>query len=97
MASGWFRGEGGGLHKFDLPLPAVYARQERAGRLVRVDPPVPAAPAGAPAATPGSGSLERPARSDSKQEWLDYASQVPNPDGLDLGSLSKAELVKEFG
>lgn len=98
----WFRGEGGGLHEFALPLSEVYAEQERKGWLTRADPPAPAS-AGAPEAgaveplgvDPSLGSLERPPRSDPKAEWLAYARQISNRDDLD--ELSKAELIKEFG
>lgn len=100
-----FRGEGGGLHEFDLPLPDVYAAQERAGRLVRVDPPSPSASA-VPApvveqpavpADAADGSPERPARADSKADWIAYGAQVSDLSRDDLSAMTKADLVAMFG
>ena len=34
----WVRGEGGGLHQFDLPLDPLFAARLDAGQLVRVNP-----------------------------------------------------------
>lgn len=104
----WFRGEGGGLHEFALPLREVYAEQERAGRLTRVDPPTPAvAPVSAPVVEQGPpvdadadaslGSLERPARSDSKADWIAYALQVSDLSADEAAALTKTELIERFG
>lgn len=109
VESAWFRGEGGGLHRFDLPLPDVYAEQERKGQLVRVDPPAPVVapvparvvgqvPPAEPVADEDLGSLlERPARSDSKADWIAYALQVSDLSADGASALTKAELTERFG
>lgn len=98
--SAWFRGEGGGLHEFALPLPDVYAQQERAGRLTRVDPPTPAPavePVAEPAAEADTGEVERPSRADSKADWVAWAHHVSKRPTAELEEMTKAALIAEYG
>lgn len=107
----WFRGEGGSIHKMDLPLHPVFADQVAKGSLIEVP-----APAGAPAAAepassepassesvipagvdPSLGPLDKPARSDSKAEWVAYARQVSNLSPAEASALTKAELIERIG
>ncbi len=106
----WFRGEGGGLHEFAVPLPEVFADQVRSGRLVEVPPPTPAVKAG-PAAAPVADavadpdetdaapldSVERPARADSKADWIAYAAHVSTMPRADLDAMTKSQLIEQFG
>lgn len=99
--SAWFRGEGGGLHKFDLPLSEVYAAQEAAGRLTRVDPPAPA-PAAPVAAEPVEAVEpvavpERPAQADRKADWVAYAAAVSDLTEAEADEMTKADLIDRFG
>jgi len=108
--SGWFRGEGGGLHKFDLPLPELYAAQERQGRLIRVNPdgsawsdePVQESEQERQARE-DAADLERPigpvkpSRADSKAQWVDYAELSSELAHDELAAMTKAQLVERFG
>lgn len=103
------RGEGGSVIAMDLPLPENIAERYAAGALVRVHPdgspwtadtPAAAAPAqpvepDAPASPPGS--LDRPARSDSKADWVAYAAAVSDKSRDELDDMNKAALIAEFG
>lgn len=103
----WFRGEGGGLHQFDVPLKEPYAEQARKGRLVEVPAPASAA-AGAPAATPtpavdpapadeAADEIDRPGRAHPKADWVAYAADVSGLPAEQLEQLTKAELITEYG
>lgn len=102
-----FRGRGGGLHRFQLPLPPAFAAQETAGLLVRVDEqppvPVPAVPApvveqpAVPADAVDGDIPERPARSDSKDAWVAWAHHVSKRPVAELDAMTKATLVAEYG
>lgn len=108
--SAWFRGEGGGLHLFDLPLPAAYAEQERQGRLIRVNSDG-SAWSDAPGvesdeerkAREDAADLERPigpvkpSRADSKAQWVDYAELSSELAHDELVGMTKAQLVERFG
>ena len=103
----WFRGEGGGLHRFDVPLKEPYAEQALKGRLVEVPAPADAA-AGAPASTlspavdsaaadEAADEAVRPPRSDAKAEWVAYAVAVSGMSAEAAEQLTKAELISRFG
>jgi hypothetical protein len=106
----WFRGEGGGLHLFDLPLNEIYAAQERQGRLIRVNPDG-SAWSDAPEveseqdrkAREDAADLERPigpvkpSRADSKAQWVDYAELSSELAHDELTAMTKAALIERFG
>ena len=108
--SAWFRGEGGGLHEFDLPLPELYAAQERQGRLTRVNPD-----GSAWSDEPAQETEEerkarvdaeddrrplgpqRPSQAAAKAQWVDYAQLVSDLSQDEAAAMTKAELVERFG
>jgi hypothetical protein len=99
----WFRGEGGGVWRFDLPLSEVMAEQAAKGLLVRVhedgstwaEPP-PAEPVEADSG-PAESAPAKPAQADSKAAWVAYAHAVTGRPVDELDALTKADLIKEVG
>ena len=102
-----YRGEGGAVIRFDLPLAEQYAEQVRKGRLVEV-PDAADAVSGAPAATPAAAvdpappdepadSADRPGRAHPKADWVAYAIQVSDLTEAEADELTKAELISRFG
>lgn len=108
--SAWFRGEGGSLLEFDLPLTEHYAAQERQGRLIRVNPDG-SAWSDAPEfesdedrkAREDAEDQERPigpvkpSRADTKAQWVDYAELSSDLSHDELQAMTKAQLVERFG
>ena len=111
--TGWFRGEGGAVHEYSLPLAEVYADQVRAGHLVVVTGPdggVPT-PSGAEHVAappqlvgPGQTIAARPQDSATVEVWRDYAVAVlayggaaGSGDAGDIAKMSKRQLIEQFG
>lgn len=108
--SAWFRGEGGGLHLFDLPLNEIFAAQERQRKLIRVNPdgsvwsdePVQETEEERKAREDAE-DLERPlgpvkpSRADSKAQWVDFAELSSEMSHDDLAAMTKSQLVERFG
>jgi hypothetical protein len=90
------RGEGGGIHAMDLPLPEPIEERLRKGMLQRVnedgslytepsdDDQVPAPP------------LTEPARSASKADWMGWAV-VQGADAEEADGMTKADLIEKYG
>ena len=101
MASRRFVGEGGGTWVIDVPLSENYSYQYGKGTLRLADGEAPfdqdGSPAAEPKADPSLGSLDKPARSDPKVDWIAYAAQVSDLTRAQLDELSKADLTKRFG
>ena len=105
--SAWYRGEGGGLFQFDLPLPSVYAEQERQGRIARVNADgtlwsaeVEPKPRPKPVDVDGEDAdlgPVRPSQASPKAQWVDYAQLVSDLSRDEAQALTKAELVDRFG
>ena len=100
-----FRGVGGGLHRFQLPLAPAFAAQEVAGLLVRVDEetaPAESEPKPRPKPVDVDGEDAdlgpvRPSQASPKAQWVDYAQLVSDLSRDEAQALTKAELVERFG
>jgi hypothetical protein len=96
VVTGYFRGEGGGIHAMDLPLPEVMHQKLTKGYLQRVNED--GTPYTEPTDTTGGAPAapQRPAQSASKAEWVGWA--VHNgmaPDDAD--AQTKHDLIEKFG
>lgn len=91
----YFRGEGGGIWKMDLPLPEQMAAQLTKGHLTRVNPD------GSPYTPPASGgerpSVDPPSPSALKAEWVGYAVRVHGLAPDDAEAMTKADLIERYG
>ena len=99
----WFRGEGGMVHEYDLPLREVFADQVRQGRLVEVAGPdgaaVPADKGHVGAATPqlvgpGQTIAARPQDAATVEVWRDYATAVVAYGGVAAGGVDAGAIDK---
>lgn len=91
----WVRGEGGGIHAMDLPLPESIADRLTSGQIRRVnedgtpyveqqDDDVPALPA------------EVPAKNAPKAAWAGWAvAQGADPEQAE--AMTKADLIEKYG
>lgn len=99
----FFRGEGGVILAFDLPLPEAYREKVTKGYLVRVanaegEPyvaPVPESTEGGSDLT--NGVPPRPAQSASKAEWVGYAVLVHDVKPDDAEGMTKQDLIDKYG
>jgi len=97
-----FRGVGGGLHRFQLPLAPAFAALEAKGLLVREDEEPPSAPKPRPKPVDVDGEDAdlgpvRPSQASPKAQWVDYAQLVSDLSHDEAQALTKAELVDRFG
>lgn len=104
-----YRGSGGGLHRFALPLSPAFAAQEAKGLLVRVDEqPTHAPSTGAAVAAidevvavvdslkDTTVTVDPPERTDPKSKWVAYALASGLTEA-DAKAMTKAELINKFG
>lgn len=100
----WFRGDGGGIHKMDLPLPEHMADKLTKGYLTRVNSdgspyvePAPEPQGGDGVAPPPAPAVPRPAASASKAEWVGYAVRAHGLTPDDAEAMTKQDLVDRYG
>jgi hypothetical protein len=100
---GWFRGEGGGIWRMDLPLPEIMAEKVTKGYLQRVNEDgTPYVDATAEPTSGGDGEaptedVPRPAQSAPKAEWVGYAVRAGGMTPDDAEALTKHDLIDRFG
>lgn len=100
----YLRGEGGGIHAMDLPLPESIAERLTKGMLQRVNKdgtpyrepgPGPEADKEPEAPTPTLPTAE-PAKTAHKAEWVGWAvRQGATPEDAD--GMTKADLIERYG
>lgn len=92
--TGFFRGTGGVVWEFDLPLGENYQRQVDRHELIRVN--ADGSPYEAqPAMDLVTGTIRRPGVNAPKNEWVGYAvSQGMSVDDAD--AMTKADLIEKF-
>ncbi len=102
----YVRGEGGGIHAMDLPLPEPIEERLRKGMLVRVQED------GSPyrgetdedgrPLVPGPGQqvpappLTQPAKNAPKDQWVGWAV-VCGADAEEADGMTKADLIEKYG
>jgi len=89
-----FKGEGGHMWEMDLPLREQHARDEKEGRLVRVNPDGSslAEPAEEPAA---QEPPKKPNKASSKADWVTWAAHQ-GAGQEEAESLTLAALIERF-
>lgn len=99
----YLRGEGGGIHAMDLPLPEPIEERLRKGMLARVNEdgsPYIAANEGGTAdpgpGGPGTAPLAEPSKSASKADWVGWAV-VGGASPEDADGMTKADLIEKYG
>ncbi|MFJ8109985.1 hypothetical protein [Streptomyces sp. NPDC096132] len=105
------RGEGGGIHAMDLPLPEPIEERLRKGMLQRVNEdgtPYVEAPAEETEGPTGVGQvpapgqqvpglpLTEPAKTANKPEWVGWAV-VKGADPEEADGMTKADLIEKYG
>lgn len=86
----YLRGEGGGIHAMDLPLPEPIQERVTKGMLQRVNED------GSPYREPDPVEPTEPAKAASKAEWVGWAvAQGATPEDAD--GMTKADLVEKYG
>lgn len=89
------RGEGGGVHAMDLPLPEPIAERMAKGALVRCNPDG-SAYSGEPEESVPAPPTEQPAQSASKGDWVGWAVVCgATPDEAE--AMTKADLIDKYG
>lgn len=103
----YLRGEGGGIHAMDLPLPEPIEERVRKGMLQRVnedgspyveavtDEPTGAGKTPAPGAQAPGLPLAEPAKSASKADWVGWAV-VKGADAEEADGMTKADLIEKY-
>ncbi|NUS29812.1 MAG: hypothetical protein HOV92_37115 [Streptomyces sp.] len=104
----YLRGEGGGIHAMDLPLPEPIEERVRKGMLTRVNkdgspyvaPPSEDEPTGVgQAPAPGTQApglpLAEPAKSASKADWVGWAV-VKGATAEEADGMTKADLIEKY-
>lgn len=91
----YVRGEGGGVHAMDLPLPDSIAQRMEKGALVRCNKDGSEYTGEAAESEPAPPS-ERPAQSAPKAEWIGWAV-VSGADPEDAEAMTKADLIDQYG
>lgn len=90
VESAWFRGEGGGIHRMDLPLPEAIADQVTKGYLVRVNAD------GSPYEPEAAEAEVPPPQSAAKAVWVGYAVRVHGARPDDAEAMTKQDLIEAF-
>ncbi|MFJ6293199.1 hypothetical protein ACIQJX_07545 [Streptomyces griseoviridis] len=104
----YLRGEGGGIHAMDLPLPEPIEERLRKGMLQRVnedgslyiepadDAPTNAGKVPSPGTQVPGLPLAQPAKNDDKATWVGWAVvQGATPEEAD--GMTKADLIEKYG
>lgn len=86
----FLRGEGGGVHELDLPLPEGIAERYSKGLLTRVNAD------GSPYEGDTKAEVERPAKSGSRADWVRWAVSQ-GADAEEADGMTKADLVEHYG
>lgn len=86
----YLRGEGGGIHELDLPLPEGIAERYSKGLLTRVNAD------GSPYGDDAQAEVERPTKSDPKADWVRWAV-AQGADAEEADGMTKADLVEHYG
>jgi hypothetical protein len=96
----YIRGEGGGIHPMDLPLPEPIQERLTKGMLQRVNedgtPYVESDPAEPEGRKPFTTPLTEPAKTANKPEWVGWAV-VKGADPEEADGMTKADLVEKYG
>lgn len=104
----YVRGEGGGIHAMDLPLPEPIAERLRKGMLQRVNEdgspyvePVDEEPTGAgKVPDPGTQApglpLTEPSKTANKPDWVGWAV-VKGATPEEADGMTKADLIEKYG
>jgi hypothetical protein len=91
----YYRGEGGVVWPYDLPLPEPIQEKVTKGYLRRVHSDgSPWAPPAAEAVDPGD---QRPGQAAVKAEWVGYAVRVHGADADEADGMTKADLIEKYG
>lgn len=86
----YLRGEGGGIHAMDLPLPEPIQERLTKGMLQRVNED------GSPYREPEPTEPTEPAKTASKAEWVGWAvANGATPEDAD--GMTKADLIELYG
>jgi hypothetical protein len=97
----YLRGEGGGIHAMDLPLPEAIQERLTKGMLQRVnedgtpyveEPPEPSEDTAKVPAPP----LTEPSKTANKPEWVGWAV-VKGADPEEADGMTKADLIEKYG
>lgn len=87
---GYFRGSGGLVFDFELPLSEVHAHKLGRGELVRVNEDG--------SAYEDAPVLAQPAKSASKNDWVGYARHVDSSLSLDdADAMTRNDLAEKYG
>ncbi|MEH0445430.1 hypothetical protein QA811_17660 [Streptomyces sp. B21-102] len=97
----YVRGEGGGIHPMDLPLPEPIQERLTKGMLQRVNEDGTPYIEAAPKESEGSGPvfttpLTEPAKTANKPDWVGWAV-VQGADPEEADGMTKADLIEKYG